>query len=235
MVSRAGRRPAARSRRARSCWASRSSSKPAEGTTWTSAPQRPSRSMLPVQPTWPSAPPRRTTAGRPRREAAETACWGWFDCAMPLAITTSAPLATAAPRVNSSMRYLLPPRPNPARSSRLSQTSGPPRAEESRGAATSAVGSMASGPRGKPDRPSPAEFRVVKHAQGLRRYAPLLPLRTPDALVTLGEGGTPVISLSAVGRQLGVDNLSAKLEYLNPTGAFKDRGNAVQVTVLKEL
>src|SRR5438309_470472 len=85
------------------------------------------------------------------------------------------------------------------------------------------------------DTPSPAEFRVVKRAPGLRRYAPLLPLRNPDALVTLGEGETPVVPLSAVGRELEINNLSAKLEYLNPTGAFKDRGNAVQVTVLKEL
>lgn len=85
------------------------------------------------------------------------------------------------------------------------------------------------------DTPPSVGFRVVKNASGLRRYAPLLPVGKPDALVTLGEGETPVVSLPAVGKELGIENLTAKLEYLNPTGAFKDRGNAVQVTVLKEL
>ena len=45
--------------------------------------------------------------------------------------------------------------------------------------------------------------------------------------VTLGEGETPIIPLPSVAERLGFDSLYAKLEYLNPTGSFKDRGSVV--------
>lgn len=55
-----------------------------------------------------------------------------------------------------------------------------------------------------------------------------VPQRVLDS-VTLGEGRTPTVTLPAVGVYLGIQSLDAKLEYLNPTGSFKDRG-AVVVT-----
>ena len=70
-------------------------------------------------------------------------------------------------------------------------------------------------------------------ASGLARYARMLPIKSVANLVTLGEGDTPLLRLERLGGMLGVD-LYVKLEYLNPTGSFKDRGNAVQVTVLRE-
>jgi threonine synthase len=48
-------------------------------------------------------------------------------------------------------------------------------------------------------------------------------------MVTLGEGGTPLIRADALSERFGVD-LWLKLEGLNPTGSFKDRGMAVAVT-----
>ena len=71
--------------------------------------------------------------------------------------------------------------------------------------------------------------------RGIRRYAATLPIKDPAQMVTLGEGDTPIIPLPGIGAQLGLERLFGKLETMNPTGAFKDRGNAVQVTVLKEL
>ena len=50
-------------------------------------------------------------------------------------------------------------------------------------------------------------------------------------LVTLGEGNTPVVELPAVASRLGIESLHAKLEYINPTGSFKDRGTAVVIAV----
>jgi len=79
------------------------------------------------------------------------------------------------------------------------------------------------------------EFRLLQNAAGLRRYAPLLPIEDAARFVSLGEGGTPVVPLPAVGAALGLERLCAKLECCNPTGAFKDRGTAVEVTVLREL
>lgn len=69
---------------------------------------------------------------------------------------------------------------------------------------------------------------------GTARYLSALPIRNPSNLITMGEGNTPVIPLDAVGKKLGLSNLQGKLEYLCPTGSFKDRGNVVQVSVLKE-
>jgi len=64
------------------------------------------------------------------------------------------------------------------------------------------------------------------------------PLRPVDARwldsVTLGEGNTPVIELPSVGETLGLNSLHAKLEYLNPTGSFKDRGTAVVMAAAKQ-
>ena len=51
--------------------------------------------------------------------------------------------------------------------------------------------------------------------------------------VNLGEGDTPVVRLAKVGRALGMQSLYAKLEFLNPTGSFKDRGSAVMVSALR--
>ena len=64
----------------------------------------------------------------------------------------------------------------------------------------------------------------------LERYRAFLPVSdaTPD--ISLGEGGTPLVRLRGMGEQLGLPNLYAKLEGLNPTGSFKDRGMVLAVS-----
>lgn len=61
------------------------------------------------------------------------------------------------------------------------------------------------------------------------------PLRQPGEAITLGEGNTPSVSLQNVARRLGVEVIHAKLEAMNPTGSFKDRGTAVMMSVAAEL
>lgn len=59
--------------------------------------------------------------------------------------------------------------------------------------------------------------------------------KTPDAvdnIINLGQGNTPVIRLKRIGLEFGVSDLWAKLEYLNPTGSFKDRGSATLISAL---
>lgn len=41
--------------------------------------------------------------------------------------------------------------------------------------------------------------------------------------LSLGEGNTPVLSLTNLAQSLGVQQISAKAEWLNPTGSYKDR------------
>lgn len=61
-----------------------------------------------------------------------------------------------------------------------------------------------------------------------------LPLHSADALTSLGEGNTPSVALPAIGEMLGLRRLYAKLEFMSPTGSFKDRGTAVMMSVARE-
>ena len=62
-----------------------------------------------------------------------------------------------------------------------------------------------------------------------------LPIHEQSSLVSLEEGGTPCVELAALGRELGLRSLLGKLELLNPTASFKDRGTSVMVSVAREL
>ena len=64
----------------------------------------------------------------------------------------------------------------------------------------------------------------------LARYGHLIDsvtYSTPQ--ITLGEGSTPLIRSRHLESQLGVGELYFKLEGMNPTGSFKDRGMVVAV------
>ena len=61
-----------------------------------------------------------------------------------------------------------------------------------------------------------------------------LPTHDPGSAVSLGEGDTPCFVLPALGRLLGLQGLYGKLEYLSPSGSFKDRGSAVMMAVARE-
>lgn len=67
------------------------------------------------------------------------------------------------------------------------------------------------------------------------RYAPVLPVSQPTALVSLGEGWTPLLKARGFGASLGMENLWLKDEGLNPTGSFKARGLSCAISMCKEL
>src|SRR5690606_31310684 len=69
----------------------------------------------------------------------------------------------------------------------------------------------------------------------LWRWTEMLPLRDPRHVVSLGEGGTPLLPAPRLGRALGAPRLALKAEGLNPTGSFKARGMAVAVARAVEL
>ena len=75
----------------------------------------------------------------------------------------------------------------------------------------------------------------VAYGASENTYAMPSPLRRPQEAITLGEGNTPSVSLYNVADGLGVENINAKLEAMNPTGSFKDRGTAVMMSVASEL
>lgn len=63
---------------------------------------------------------------------------------------------------------------------------------------------------------------------------PLVSLKNDKESFTLGEGNTPIIPLEKIGRKLGLNNLFAKLEFMSPTGSFKDRGSSLVINIAKK-
>ncbi len=66
------------------------------------------------------------------------------------------------------------------------------------------------------------------------RYRELLPVRSPNPELTLGEGGTPLIRAANLGMMLGLPHIYIKDERQGPTASFKDRQAAVTIAALKE-
>lgn len=69
---------------------------------------------------------------------------------------------------------------------------------------------------------------------GMWSYRELLPVQDTDAIVSMEEGGTPLVECPHLADELGVGRLLVKDEGRNPTNAFKDRGASVTVSVANE-
>jgi threonine synthase len=63
----------------------------------------------------------------------------------------------------------------------------------------------------------------------IERYGARLPVTADTPRITLFEGETPCVVAPRLGDELGLSSLHLKLEGLNPTGSFKDRGMVVAV------
>jgi threonine synthase len=63
----------------------------------------------------------------------------------------------------------------------------------------------------------------------LREYADRLNISDSTPIVTLGEGGTPLIPAPALSARTGA-KVWVKYEGMNPTGSFKDRGMTMAVS-----
>ena len=60
-------------------------------------------------------------------------------------------------------------------------------------------------------------------------YRDRLPFTESDPVVTLGEGGTPLIYAEKISFEVGAE-VFVKFEGMNPTGSFKDRGMTVALS-----
>jgi threonine synthase len=63
----------------------------------------------------------------------------------------------------------------------------------------------------------------------LSRYKDLLPITPKTPIFSLGEGNTPLVRCRPLEEEINCGELYFKLEGLNPTGSFKDRGMVVAV------
>ncbi|HUB29933.1 MAG TPA: threonine synthase [Terracidiphilus sp.] len=70
---------------------------------------------------------------------------------------------------------------------------------------------------------------------GVWRFRELLPiLENYGNAVTLREGNTPLYALTRAARALGMDQVFAKHQGMNPTGSFKDTGMTAALSVARE-
>jgi threonine synthase len=76
---------------------------------------------------------------------------------------------------------------------------------------------------------------MARRAPGMWQIPELLPVRDPANIVSLGEGGTPLLPAPRLGERLGFRALSIKDEGLNPTGSFKARGISAAISRAREL
>ena len=79
-----------------------------------------------------------------------------------------------------------------------------------------------------------ASSELLDHS-GVWRFREMLPiLDNFGNAVTLREGNTPLYHLPRMAKALGVDQLYAKHQGMNPTGSFKDTGMTAALSVAKE-
>ena len=66
------------------------------------------------------------------------------------------------------------------------------------------------------------------------RWLEFLPIADPAHIVSLGEGGTPMVYSEALCSAAGLERLYIKNDGLLPTGSLKDRSNSVGISKAKE-
>src|SRR5262245_65931738 len=76
---------------------------------------------------------------------------------------------------------------------------------------------------------------VAGRPHSIWRWHELMPVEEPENVVTLGEGGTPLIRAERLGARGGFRDLWIKDESANTTGSFKARGLSAAVSKAKEL
>lgn len=64
----------------------------------------------------------------------------------------------------------------------------------------------------------------------IREYFDRLDISSDNPVITLGEGGTPLVEAPALAKLVGAERVMLKVEGMNPTGSFKDRGMTMAVS-----
>jgi len=97
----------------------------------------------------------------------------------------------------------------------------------------------------KQTRPNPSALRwlwrerrsslAAADRSGVWRFREMLPIvQDEQGIVSLGEGNTPLYDLPQSAQRLGLTQLWAKHQGMNPTGSFKDTGMTAALSVARE-
>lgn len=76
---------------------------------------------------------------------------------------------------------------------------------------------------------------LADRPQNMWRYREVMPLINDANIITLGEGGTPLLKAYRLAEATGIGTIYIKDEGVNPTGSFKARGLGAAVSKAKEL
>ncbi|KPV62515.1 MAG: Threonine synthase [Candidatus Bathyarchaeota archaeon BA1] len=71
---------------------------------------------------------------------------------------------------------------------------------------------------------------LMERSTGVWKYHELLPIQNKRNIVTLGEGGTPLLKANGLAGKIALKTLYLKDETRNPTGSFKDRSMTVGIS-----
>jgi threonine synthase len=77
--------------------------------------------------------------------------------------------------------------------------------------------------------------RIAGRPRSIWRWHEFLPLRDETAIVSMGEGDTPLLPSVYAGKQLGLSRLYFKNDTIMPTGSFKDRGFSLALSFARQL
>jgi threonine synthase len=73
-----------------------------------------------------------------------------------------------------------------------------------------------------------------RHERSMWKFREFLPVRNSKNIVSLGEGGTPLIHTRNLSNHWGMKSIHVKNEGMNPTGSFKDRETSVMISMARE-
>ena len=76
---------------------------------------------------------------------------------------------------------------------------------------------------------------LSRRQKGVWRFRELLPIDNPEHIVSLGEGGAPLVAAKRLANTIGVKSLWLLDDTRNPTGSFKDRPMTVGISKAVEL
>jgi len=84
---------------------------------------------------------------------------------------------------------------------------------------------------------SRSDFTAMRQSRDstIWRWFDFFPVEDRSSIVSLGEGGTPLLHARRLGARLDIPNLYLKNDTVLPTGSLKDRSNSVGVSKAKEL
>lgn len=74
---------------------------------------------------------------------------------------------------------------------------------------------------------------LPEDTSGVWRFRDLLPRVAREHIVTMSEGNTPLVELPKAARDLGLENVLAKHQGMNPSGSFKDTGVSMAISIAK--